>query len=102
MRLKANANDTYSDDSEDKVVVQEKPEPVSHLIEKDVFNVVPVGSRAFKQLPVVDQARIYLMQNQQKVSKSLLLEYQNKTEAKINLQKTLRVAYAEQIDQESQ
>jgi hypothetical protein len=48
MRLKANANDTYSDDSEDKVVVQEKPEPVSHLIEKDVFNVVPVGSRAFK------------------------------------------------------
>lgn len=39
------------------------PDSVEKQIEEDVFNVVKVGTRAFDQLPVIDQARVYLKQN---------------------------------------
>ena len=74
------------DDSEynENVILSEPPEPIVDLIQKDVFNVVPVGSKAFKQLPVVDQARIYLNQNVGK-SRKHYLDYKNVPETKKKL-----------------
>lgn len=37
-----------------QAVAVDDPEPITDMIEKDVFSVVPVGSKAFSQLPVVD------------------------------------------------
>ena len=38
---------TMESDESDKVIVREKPKPVTHLIDNDVFNVIKVGSFAY-------------------------------------------------------
>ena len=82
-----------------QVVAAEDPEPLMDLIEKDVFNVVPVGSKAYSQLPVVDQARIYVHQVGPKISRNSL-DYSNVPESKRKLKSTLNYAYADLIAKE--
>ncbi len=52
-----------------------------------MFSVVEIGSRAFKQLPSVDQARMYLQKTQLKEN------YLNKVETKYKLQNTFRECF---------
>ena len=52
------AIDKQSNES-DRVIFDEQP-PIEDLIENHTFKVIKVGSPAYRQLPVVDQARVLL------------------------------------------
>lgn len=53
---------TLAQESE-TVLVPSNYNSVLSQIQTDVFNVVKVGSKAFTQLPVIDQARVYMHQS---------------------------------------
>lgn len=47
LRELAKQDKTMESDDSDKVIVREKPAPITLMIDDDVFNVIKVGSHAY-------------------------------------------------------
>lgn len=56
--------------------------PMQDRIQNDVYNVVKIGSMEFKQLPVIDQARLFLMKQKSSAKFENTTDYVNTKQLK--------------------